>query len=61
MRYLADADFIIDHFSDLPTARSILPRLLREGTGVSIVTQLELYEGVYRTGAWPDSGDQQHA
>ena len=49
MNYLADADFIIDHFNDLPTARSLLPRLLREGTGVSVITQIELYEGVYRS------------
>jgi predicted nucleic acid-binding protein len=49
MNYLADADFIIDHFNNLATARSLLPRLLREGTGVSIVTQIELYEGVFRS------------
>ena len=49
MRYLVDADFVIDHFTAQPGAQALLPVLVRGGMGLSIVTFIEVYEGAFRS------------
>ena len=46
--YVVDADWVIDFLTNQPGARRLLPELLNAGTGLSIVTYIELYEGVQR-------------
>ncbi len=47
--YLVDADWAIDFLTNQTGARGLLPELLNAGTGLSIVTYIELYEGVQRS------------
>jgi predicted nucleic acid-binding protein len=47
MKYLGDADLVIDHFHHQPTVSRVMPDLLAEGLALSAVTLIELYEGVY--------------
>ena len=47
MSYLVDATYVIDLFTRQPHAEALLPTLLNEGLGISVVTELELWEGVY--------------
>lgn len=47
MRYLTDSTFVIDCLTRQPHARQHLPTLLREGLAVSIISHMELWEGVY--------------
>jgi tRNA(fMet)-specific endonuclease VapC len=49
MRYLWDAVGVIDHMTGQAGIRALYPTLAHEGTALSIVTYIELYEGVYRT------------
>jgi len=46
MRYLMDATYAIDLFTNQPAAQAVLPLLLADGIGVSVVTEIELWEGV---------------
>ena len=47
MRYLLDADSIIDYFANQPGALTGFPQFLRDGSAVSGTTVIELYTGVY--------------
>jgi predicted nucleic acid-binding protein len=47
VKYLYDADAVIDYFVDLPGARSTFHTLLADGIAVSGITLIELYTGVY--------------
>jgi predicted nucleic acid-binding protein len=47
MNYLVDATYVIDLFTNQPHALTMLPTLLADGFGISVVTELELWEGVY--------------
>ncbi len=47
--YLVDTDWAIDFLTNQQGARRLLPELLNAGAGVSIVTFIELYEGVQRS------------
>ena len=47
MTYLADSTFVIDSFTAQPFAVALLPTLLEEGLALSIITHMELWEGVY--------------
>lgn len=47
MKYLADSTWVIDLLSGQAAAVGLYPTLLQEGLAVSIVTYMELWEGVY--------------
>jgi predicted nucleic acid-binding protein len=47
MTYLTDSTFVIDSFTGQPFAVQLLPTLLNAGLAISIVTHMELWEGVY--------------
>ena len=54
MRYLVDSDWLVDALIGIPAAVDLLDHLSAEGTGVSIVSYGELFEGA--VGA-PDPGE----
>jgi predicted nucleic acid-binding protein len=47
MKYLADSTFVIDSLSQQPHAQQLLPTLLREDLALSIVSHMELWDGVF--------------
>lgn len=47
MKYLGDADFLIDYLHGLPAISRLMPGFLAEGLSVSALTPIELYEGAY--------------
>lgn len=47
MRFLLDADSIIDYFAQQPGALVQFPQILTDGAGVSGPTAIELFTGVY--------------
>jgi predicted nucleic acid-binding protein len=47
MTYLIDATYVIDFFRGQPYARSLYPTLVGDGLSLSIITHMELWEGVY--------------
>lgn len=53
MKYLIDADWLIDATIGLPVAVRTLDRLTSEGLAVSIIAVAEVYEGAFAT---PDPG-----
>ena len=48
MAYLVDSDWAIDYLNRVQAAVDLLENLGREGTFVSIVTYIEVYQGVIR-------------
>ena len=46
MRYLLDADSIIDYLANQPGALAAFPHYLRDGAAVSATTTIELFTGV---------------
>lgn len=49
MAYLVDSDWVIDYLADAPDALALLERLADEGIAISIVTYMEVYQGVERS------------
>ncbi|MCC9076443.1 type II toxin-antitoxin system VapC family toxin [Litorilinea aerophila] len=49
MPYLIDSDWVIDHLSDVQDAAEPLSRLAAEGIAISIITYMEVYQGVIRS------------
>lgn len=49
MPYLIDTDWMIDRLDGLPGAIELIDGLVDEGIAISVITYLELYEGVFRT------------
>ncbi len=49
MAYLVDSDWVIDYLSGVPDALELLDRLADEGIAISIVTYMEVYQGVERS------------
>ncbi len=47
MKYLYDADSVIDYLEDSTGARSTFQTLLPDGIAVAGITLIELYTGVY--------------
>ena len=47
MTYLTDATYVIDFLRGQVYARIVYPTLVRDGLALSIVTHMELWEGVY--------------
>ncbi len=49
MPYLIDTDWLIDRLEEAPEAVTLLDALAAEGIAISIITYLELCEGVLRS------------
>jgi tRNA(fMet)-specific endonuclease VapC len=49
MAYLIDSDWVIDYLAGVPDALELLDRLAEEGIAISIVTYMEVYQGVERS------------
>ena len=49
MRYLIDSDWVVDHLANDPEANRLLVRLSDEGIAISIITYIEIYQGVLRS------------
>src|SRR5690242_6898542 len=48
MNDLTDSTFVIDFFAGQPTAVALMPTLLADGLGLSVISYMELWEGVAR-------------
>ena len=57
MPYLIDTNWLIDHLADKPAAQQLLTRLADEGMAMSIISYLELFQGVIEH---PDPEAAQH-
>jgi tRNA(fMet)-specific endonuclease VapC len=49
MAYLIDSDWVIDYLAGIPEALGLLDRLADERIAISIVTYMEVYQGVERS------------
>ena len=49
MAYLIDSDWVIDYLAGVPEALELLDRLADERIAISIVTYMEVYQGVERS------------
>jgi predicted nucleic acid-binding protein len=47
MNYLTDATYMVDFLRGQAYARTIYPTLIQDGLALSIVTHMELWDGVY--------------
>ncbi|HVC82759.1 MAG TPA: type II toxin-antitoxin system VapC family toxin [Chloroflexota bacterium] len=47
MKYLIDTDWVIDHIQGDSTATALIASLTPDGIAISIITFLEIYEGIY--------------
>jgi predicted nucleic acid-binding protein len=56
MSYLIDSDWVIDHLSNVKGAVELLTELSEDGIAISIITYLEVYQGVLRS---PDPAEAQ--
>ncbi|MBI4299843.1 MAG: type II toxin-antitoxin system VapC family toxin [Chloroflexi bacterium] len=49
MPYLIDTDWVIDYLADAADALQLLERLAEDGIAISIITYMEIYQGVDRS------------
>jgi predicted nucleic acid-binding protein len=49
MDFLVDSDIVIDHLNDDQATVGLLSRLTITGVSISIVTYMEVYEGIIRS------------
>lgn len=49
MPYLLDSDIVIDHLANVPAANQLLETLASHGIAISIITYMEVYQGVLRS------------
>jgi tRNA(fMet)-specific endonuclease VapC len=49
MAYLIDSDWVIDHLANVPEATELLEGLAGEGIAISIVTYMEVFQGLLRS------------
>lgn len=49
MPYLVDSDWVIDYLAGVPEALDLLERLAGNGIAISIITYMEVYQGVERS------------
>ena len=49
MPYLIDSDWLIDHLAGIPPAIELLDGLAQEGLAISVITYMEVYQGVERS------------
>ena len=48
MAFLIDSDWTIDHLAENPTAQELLASLTSDGTYISIITYMEVFQGTLR-------------
>lgn len=56
MPYLIDSDWVIDHLADVATATGLLDALAPSGIAISVITYMEVYQGIRRSPV-PDVAD----
>src|SRR5919199_5139866 len=61
MRYLIDSDWVVDHLANDPEANQLLVRLSDEGIAISIITYIEIYQGVLRSPTPREAGEKLRA
>jgi tRNA(fMet)-specific endonuclease VapC len=49
MAYLIDSDWVIDYLEEVPAAVQLIRPMIAVGVSISIVSYIEVYQGVYRT------------
>jgi tRNA(fMet)-specific endonuclease VapC len=49
MPYLIDSHVVIDHLADVPEASALLSRLAVDGIAISIITYMEVFQGIARS------------
>jgi tRNA(fMet)-specific endonuclease VapC len=49
MAYLIDSDWVIDHLANVPEATELLEGLAEEGIAISVVTYMEVFQGLLRS------------
>jgi tRNA(fMet)-specific endonuclease VapC len=49
MAYLIDSDWVIDHLSEVEEAVELLSHLVADGIAISIITYMEVYQGILRS------------
>jgi predicted nucleic acid-binding protein len=49
MSYLIDSDWVIDHLENDSAARQLLDELAEAGISISIVTYMEVFQGIKRS------------
>jgi predicted nucleic acid-binding protein len=49
MPYLIDSHLVIDHLADVPEASQLLSKLAADGIAISIITYMEVFQGVTRS------------
>lgn len=49
MPYLLDTDLIIDHLDEVPAATELIQRLSSDGVAISILTYMEVWQGILRS------------
>ena len=57
MAYLIDTDWVIDYLADVTEAADLLSELAEDGIAISIITYMEVYEGVGRS-ANPEAAEE---
>lgn len=51
MAYLIDSDWVIDHLAEVPEASKLLEHLAEDGIAISVITYMEVYQGILRSPA----------
>jgi predicted nucleic acid-binding protein len=49
MAYLIDSDWIVEHLANSDEANQLLSQLSEDGIAISIITYIEMYQGVLRS------------
>ena len=49
MPYLVDSDWLIEYQLDVPEARALVERLIESGIAVSMISYMEVYDGLRRS------------
>lgn len=57
MGYLIDSDWVVDHLANDEEANQLLSKLSEEGIAISIITYIEIYQGVLRSPT-PEEAEQ---
>jgi predicted nucleic acid-binding protein len=61
MPYLVDSNVVIDHLAEVPEASQFLDRFVQDGIVISIVTYMEAFQGVVRSGHPEEASEKFHA
>ncbi len=55
MTYLIDSDWVIDHLEEVPDANRLLDTLAGDGIAISMITYMEVFQGVERSPSRSDA------